>query len=94
MTVDELNSKYRHAIEPGFSGVESNFLGITNFLDRLFHLLLLFNKGLKFKQLKLKCGEVCLYTNLHIIYNDDDRQRDHDLSLKILSRLEKQVNFN
>lgn len=94
MTIDELNAKYSHAIEQGFNGVESNFTDITDYLDRLFHLLIHRNQEFKLKQIKMKCSIVSFKSNLHLLYNENDRQRDHNLSLKIQSRLQKQVNFN
>lgn len=94
MSINELNQKYFHVIEEGFGGVESNFSEITIYLDRLLRLLIHRRPDFKLIQLKMKFGEVCLYTNLHIIHNDDDRQRDHDLSMKIQSRLQESSKLN
>ncbi|GBF44536.1 hypothetical protein LPTSP2_38390 [Leptospira ellinghausenii] len=90
MNVRELNNKHSKIIEQGFGGIESNFEPITNYLDRLLRLLIHRNPSLRLKQIKMKCQEVCFKSNLHDLYNDDDRQRDRNVSVKIQSKLDKQ----
>ncbi|TGL03552.1 hypothetical protein EHQ43_17520 [Leptospira bouyouniensis] len=91
MLAIELNQRHRQFIEEGFDGVESNFDPISKYLDRLLRILIHCHPGFKLKQIKMKFGEVCFYSNLHELYNDDDRQRDHNVSLKIQAKLEKQL---
>ncbi|TDY66514.1 hypothetical protein CLV96_3893 [Leptospira meyeri] len=93
MNSTDLNLKYSHVIEKGFTGVQSNFDPICNYLDRLLRMLVNRNPGFKFKQIRVKFGEACFSSNLHEIFNDCDRQRDHDISLKIHSKLAKQSNL-
>jgi hypothetical protein len=87
MTSIELNNKYKKNIEEGFTGVENNFDSIGRYIDRLLRMLLYSHPDFKLKQIKMKCGEVVFYSNLHEIYKDDDRQRDYNISMKIKSRL-------
>lgn len=90
MSAKSLNHKFRNRIEDGFAGVESNFEPIDRYLDRLLRLLIHRHPGFKLKQIKIKMFEVCFYSNLHLIFKDDDRERDHTVSVKIQARLEKQ----
>lgn len=90
MNVGELNNKHSKIIEQGFGGIESNFEPITNYLDRLLRSLTYFHPDLRLKQIKIKRGKVCFKSNLQELYNDDDRQRDPNVSAKIQSKLDKQ----
>jgi hypothetical protein len=87
MTSIELNNKYKKNIEEGFTGVENNFDSIGRYIDRLLRMLLYSHPDFKLKQIKMKCGEVVFYSNVLVIYKDDVRERDYNISMKIKSRL-------
>ena len=63
MTQVEFNEKYKDYLEDGFYGLGFDYPEVTEYLDKLFPVIIKEYPDFKYQQIKLKFGEPVVYTS-------------------------------